>query len=74
MKIQINDLRHVYPTGEEALKGVTLTLEGTDPIAIIGQNGSGKTTLVKHLNGILRPTTGDVLINGDSINTRSTAR
>jgi energy-coupling factor transport system ATP-binding protein len=43
MKIQINDLRHVYPTGEEALKGVTLTLEGTDPIAIIGQNGSGKT-------------------------------
>lgn len=74
MKIQINDLRHVYPTGEEALKGVTLTLEGTEPIAIIGQNGSGKTTLVKHLNGILRPTTGDVLINGESISTRSTAK
>ncbi len=74
MKIQINDLHHVYPTGEEALKGITLTLEGTEPIAIIGQNGSGKTTLVKHFNGILRPTSGDVLINGESINTRSTAK
>lgn len=74
MKIQIQDLHHIYPTGEEALKGITLTLEGLEPIAIIGQNGSGKTTLVKHLNGILRPTSGDVLINGESINTRSTAK
>ncbi|HHW12848.1 MAG TPA: ABC transporter ATP-binding protein [Firmicutes bacterium] len=74
MKIEIIDLVHIYPTGDVALRGITTTLEGTEPVAIVGQNGSGKTTLVKHLNGILRPTKGDVLINGVSINTKSTAK
>jgi len=74
MKIEVQNLRHIYPTGEEALKGLSLVLDGSASIAIIGQNGSGKTTLVKHFNGILRPTSGDVLINGESIGTRSTAK
>lgn len=74
MKIELKGLRHVYPTGDEALKGVDLVIEGTEPVAIIGQNGAGKTTIVKHFNGILRPTTGDVLIDGESINNRSTAQ
>lgn len=74
MKIEVRDLRYVYPTGDEALKGVNLTIEGSQPVAIIGQNGSGKTTLVKHFNGILRPTSGDVLVNGESIASRSTAQ
>lgn len=74
MKIELKDLRHVYPTGDEALKGISLVIEGTEPVAIIGQNGAGKTTIVKHFNGILRPTSGDVLINGESIKNRSTAQ
>ena len=74
MKVEIKNLVHRYPTGDTALKGVTTTIEGTEPVAIIGQNGSGKTTLVKHLNGILRPTSGDILINGESINNKSTAQ
>lgn len=74
MRIELKDLRHVYPTGDEALKGINLVIEGTEPVAIIGQNGAGKTTVVKHFNGILRPTTGDVLLDGESINTRSTAQ
>jgi energy-coupling factor transport system ATP-binding protein len=74
MKIEVRDLRHVYPTGEEALRGVSLSMEGSQPVAIIGQNGSGKTTLVKHLNGILRPTSGDVLVDGETIASRSTAK
>ena len=74
MRIELKDLKHVYSTGEEALKGISTVIEGTEPVAIIGQNGSGKTTLVKHFNGILRPTAGDVLLDGESINTRSTAR
>ena len=73
MKIELKNMRHVYPTGDEALKGIDLVIEGTEPVAIIGQNGAGKTTIVKHFNGILRPTTGDVLINGESIANRSTA-
>jgi energy-coupling factor transport system ATP-binding protein len=74
MKIEVINLRHVYPTGDEALKGVTLSIEGTQPVAIIGQNGSGKTTLAKHLNGLLHPTSGDVLLNGTSITTQSAAK
>lgn len=74
MKIQLKQMRYVYPTGDEALKGVDLTIEGTEPVAIIGQNGAGKTTIVKHFNGILRPTSGQVLINGEDIEKRSTAQ
>lgn len=73
MKIELVDLVHTYPTGDTALKGITTVIDGTEPVAIIGQNGSGKTTLVKHFNGILRPTSGDVLLDGESINTKSTA-
>jgi len=50
------------------LKRVTLTISNGDFLAIMGQNGAGKTTLVKHFNGLLKPTKGDVLVDG--INTR----
>ena len=74
MKLELKDMKHVYPTGDEALKGIDLVIEGNEPVSIIGQNGAGKTTLVKHFNGILRPTSGQVLINGEDINSRSTAQ
>lgn len=64
MKIAINDLVFEYAAGQRALDGVNLTIEGTEPVAIIGQNGAGKTTLVKQLNAILRPTSGSISING----------
>ena len=73
MRIELKGLRHDYPGGYRALDGVDLTLEGTEPVAIIGQNGAGKTTLVKHFNGILRPTGGHVLVDGIDIEKRSTA-
>jgi energy-coupling factor transport system ATP-binding protein len=62
MNIEIRDLRFTYATGLEALSGVSLTIESGEQVAIIGQNGAGKTTLVKHLNGLLQPTHGQVLI------------
>ncbi|PLS25441.1 ATP-binding cassette domain-containing protein [Bifidobacterium imperatoris] len=73
MKIELKALEHVYSGSDKALDGVNLTLEGNEPVAIIGQNGAGKTTLVKHFNGILRPTGGEVLVDGVNINERSTA-
>jgi energy-coupling factor transport system ATP-binding protein len=62
MKIEISDLRFTYPTGLEALSGISLTIQTGEQVAIVGQNGAGKTTLVRHLNGLLQPTSGSVLI------------
>lgn len=62
MKIEIKNLYHTYPAGVKALNGITLTIETGEQVAIVGQNGAGKTTLVKHLNGLLQPTSGSVLI------------
>jgi energy-coupling factor transport system ATP-binding protein len=65
--IQIRDLVHRYPNGLEALRGVSLEIPAGQAVAIVGQNGSGKTTLVKHLDGLLRATSGDVRIGGASV-------
>lgn len=51
-----------YPTGVEALRGITLRIGSGEQVAIVGQNGAGKTTLAKHLNGLLQPTRGQVRI------------
>ena len=64
--IEVDRLVHRYPGGVEAVRGVSLTIPSGQAVAILGQNGSGKTTLVKHLNGLLRPASGDVRIDGRS--------
>jgi energy-coupling factor transport system ATP-binding protein len=73
VRIGLEDLVHRYPTGIEAVRGVSLSIEPGDSVAILGQNGSGKTTLVKHLNGLLRPAEGRVLLDGESTEGRSIA-
>ena len=66
-RIAVDGLVHRYPTGVDALRGVSLAFEPGETVAIVGQNGSGKTTLAKHLNGLLRPTGGRVTIDGADI-------
>jgi energy-coupling factor transport system ATP-binding protein len=62
--IVVEDVHFSYPSKVEALKGVSLTINDGDFVAIMGQNGAGKSTLVKHFNGLLKPTLGSVRVNG----------
>ncbi|HTL41289.1 MAG TPA: ABC transporter ATP-binding protein [Pseudolysinimonas sp.] len=63
--IEVTKARFVYPSGHVvALDDVDLTIEHGEIVGIIGQNGSGKTTLTKLFNGLLKPTSGSVVVNG----------
>jgi energy-coupling factor transport system ATP-binding protein len=70
-RVAIEGLVHRYPGGIEAVRDVSLTIEPGEAVAILGQNGSGKTTLVKHLNGLLRPASGRVLLDGEATDGRT---
>jgi energy-coupling factor transport system ATP-binding protein len=61
--IKVEDVYFTYPNGVEALKGVSLEIQDGEFVAVMGQNGAGKTTLVKHVNGLLKPTKGRVLVD-----------
>lgn len=74
MKIQILDLQFSYPSGVRALSGITLSIDAGELVAIVGQNGAGKTTLVKHLNGLLQPTGGNVFIGDWNTREHSVAK
>ncbi len=62
--IQVKKLFFEYPDGTQALKDINLEIVKNEFIALIGQNGSGKTTLSKCLNGLYKPTSGDVIVDG----------
>jgi len=62
--IEAQNVHFSYANKVEALKGVSLTIKDGEFLAIMGQNGAGKSTLVKQFNGLLKPTTGKVLVDG----------
>jgi energy-coupling factor transport system ATP-binding protein len=62
--IEVKKLWYAYPTGVTALKDISLRMGEGEFIAIMGRNASGKTTLVKHLNSLLKPTKGTVVVDG----------
>lgn len=69
--IHVDGLGFRYQDGTEALSGVDLSIGSNEFVALIGQNGSGKTTLSKCLNGLLKPSTGQVIVDG--LDSRSTS-
>jgi energy-coupling factor transport system ATP-binding protein len=71
--IRCEGLRFTYPDGTPALGGIDLSIEAGERVAITGPNGSGKTTLVRHWNGLLRPTSGRVAVDGRSTEGRRVA-
>jgi energy-coupling factor transport system ATP-binding protein len=63
--VKIQDLHYDYPVSERpALCGVSVDIPRGEWLSVIGMNGSGKSTLVRHLNGLLRPTSGSVELMG----------
>ncbi len=72
MPIEVKNLTHTYSEGSAfqstAIHDVNLTIEDGEFIAVIGHTGSGKSTLVQHLNGLLKPTRGQVLVDGEDMN------
>ena len=71
--IQIRNLTYQYPdSGQAALQDVSLDIARGSFVAVLGHNGSGKSTLAKHMNAILLPTSGQVLVDG--IDTADEAR
>ena len=72
--VEVKNISFKYPNGYLAVDDVSFSIEAGENIAIIGQNGAGKTTTVKMLNGLTRPCSGDVLINGESTKKYTTAQ
>lgn len=72
--IEVTDLVFEYPNGHCALNGINLQINKGESVAIIGQNGAGKTTFVKMLNGLLKPTSGNVLIDDWNTKEYTTAK
>jgi cobalt/nickel transport system ATP-binding protein len=62
--IELRGLSYSYPDGTPALRGINMKIDKGERVAVIGPNGAGKSTLFLHLNGILRPTAGEVIIDG----------
>jgi energy-coupling factor transport system ATP-binding protein len=71
--IEVNALSYGYRSGETVLNNINLRFYKGEFVALIGKNGAGKTTFSKHINGLLRPTSGQILINGRDIKTVSTS-
>jgi energy-coupling factor transporter ATP-binding protein EcfA2 len=72
--IDLDGVSFAYPDGTRALTDVGFRIQPGELVAIVGQNGSGKSTLVRHLNGLLRPTEGRVLLDGSDIRRTHVAR
>ncbi len=66
-QFEIRDLHFGYPGGQQALRGIDLSIAAGDRIALVGQNGSGKSTLIRHLNGLLAVQQGELIYQGKSL-------
>ena len=72
--LSVHNLETVFNDNFHALIDVNANIPGGKIVAILGQNGSGKTTFVKHLNGLYKPTSGDVRYKGQSLLEKSVAQ
>ena len=71
MSIKIENLVHIYMAGgpfeKKALDDINLEIKDVEFVTLIGHTGSGKSTLIQHLNGLLKPTSGRIVVDGVDI-------
>ncbi len=65
--LETTNLRKVYPTGDEALKGITTTVDGNEIVAMIGPSGAGKSTFIRCINRLTEPTDGAIHLDGTEL-------
>ncbi|URN41111.1 energy-coupling factor transporter ATPase [Peptoniphilus genitalis] len=69
--IEINNLSHIYSPGlpfeKKAVDDISLKIEENEFIGLIGHTGSGKSTFIQHLNGLLKPSSGEIIIDGTRV-------
>lgn len=65
--LEAKDLRYNYPDGTEAIRGINFKVEEGQMISILGPNGAGKSTFFLHFNGIIEPTSGEIIIDGKKL-------
>jgi len=74
MSIKIENLNHIYmkrtPFEKKALDDVSFEIEEGEFVALIGHTGSGKSTLIQHINGLLKPDSGKIIIDGEDITSK----
>lgn len=66
--VEVKALRYIYPDGTEALRGIDIKVSIGEKLVVMGENGSGKSTLFLHLNGVLKPASGEVIVGNRPIN------
>lgn len=71
--LELKDVSFCYPNGYRAVENISMSFEKGEKVAIIGQNGAGKTTTVKLMNGLLKPSSGEVMVDGESTAGKTTA-
>ena len=75
MPIEVKNLNHIYSKGtpfeKVALSDISFKIEDGEFVGIIGHTGSGKSTMIQHLNGLLKPHSGSVLVDGKDISDKS---
>ncbi|MDF2502599.1 energy-coupling factor transporter ATPase [Clostridium sp.] len=76
MSIEIDNLTHIYMPGtpfeKKALDNISININDGEFVALIGHTGSGKSTLIQHINGILKPTSGKIIIDNFDITLKTT--
>lgn len=76
MSIKVENLTHIYmpksPFEKVALDNINFEIEDGDFVALIGHTGSGKSTLIQHLNGLLKATSGNIIVDNIDLNDKKT--